>query len=112
VKGDAGPLAKAYAEYYKGCLRGNIDRILPFIAEKERKKFEGDIKENREAIIFVLTQRPSEVEIGPPVISGNSASFTIHGSLPSGEEATGSVKMILEDEKWKVSEDKWKITLK
>jgi hypothetical protein len=62
--------------------------------------------------MYVLTQRPSEVKIGTPAIAGNSASFTVHGSMRSGEEATGSVKMVLEGGKWKVREDKWKITSK
>jgi hypothetical protein len=86
--------------------------VREFIAEKERKEFERDIKENREALMYVLAQRPSEVKIGTPSIAGNSASFTIHGSMGPGEEAMGSVKMVLEDGKWKVSEDKWKITQK
>ena len=112
MKGDASPPAKAYAEYYRACLEGNVDKILQFIAEKERKEFEGDIKERREAVVYVLTQRPSEVKIGTPAIVSNSASFTVHGSMRSGEEATGSVKMILEEGKWRVREDKWKITQK
>ena len=36
--------------------------------------------------------------------------FTVHGSIRLGEEATGSVKMVLEEGQWKVSEDKWTIT--
>ena len=112
MKGDASPPAKAYAEYYRACLEGDVDKLLQFIAEKERKEFEGNIKERREAVIYVLTQRPSEVKIGAPAIAGNSASFTVHGSMRPGEEATGSVKMILEEGKWRVREDKWTITSK
>ncbi|MGD0918039.1 MAG: hypothetical protein ABSB22_16425 [Thermodesulfobacteriota bacterium] len=83
-----------------------------FIAEKERKEFERDIKESREAVMFVMTQRPSEAKIGTPAIAGDSASFTVHGSMQFGEEATGSVKMVVEEGKWRVREDKWKITQK
>jgi len=90
----------------------DLGRILPSIAEMERKEIEGYIKEDREAIIYVLTQRPSSVEISPPVIDGKSASFTVHGSMKAGGEAKGSVKMIIEEGKWKVSEDKWEINLK
>lgn len=103
------PPAKAYAEYYRSCLEGDIDKILPFLAEKERMALKGNIQENREAILYVLTQRPSEVEINPPAISGNSATFTVQGVMRSGETATGSVLMNLEEGTWKVGKDKWEI---
>lgn len=112
MKGADSPPAKAYAEYYRACFQGDIDKILPFIAEKERKAFKGDIQERREAILYVLKQRPSEVKISPPAISANSATFTVHGGIRSGETATGSVLMILEEGTWKVEKDKWEITTK
>ena len=35
------PPAKAYAEYYRSCLEGDIGKILPFLAEKEREALKG-----------------------------------------------------------------------
>jgi hypothetical protein len=52
------------------------------------------------------------VKIGTPAIAGDSASFTVHGSMRPGEEARGSVKMVLEEGKWKVLEDKWEFRSK
>jgi hypothetical protein len=112
IKGDGSPPAKAYGEYYRACLAGEIDKIREFIAEKERNDFDLNMKESREVVMYVLTERPSSVEIGTPAIAGDSASFTVHGSMRPGEKATGSVKMVLEKGKWKVREDKWTITPK
>jgi hypothetical protein len=44
-----------------------------------------------------------------PVRSGDSASFTVRGSMQTGMEATGSMRMVLENGQWKVSEDRWQI---
>lgn len=71
---------------------------------------EGDIQERREALLYVLTQRPFEVRIHTLVVSGDSASFIVEGNMRYGEKATGAVVMILEKGNWKVLEDKWKIT--
>jgi len=110
IKGDTSLPARVYVEYYKSCLEGNLGKGRDFMAERERKEFDRHARENREALLYLFTQRPSEVRISTPAISGNTASITVHGSIRLGEEATGSIKMVLEGGQWKVSEDKWTIT--
>ena len=54
--------------------------------------------------------RPPKISIGHAIVVGGTASFRGEGSEASGETATGSIKMILEDRKWKVLEDKWQVS--
>jgi len=112
VTGDTSPPAKAYAEYHKACIGGDVKNIHDFLASKNQKEIDSYNKEMRDAVIATLKMRPAKIKIAKPTIAGDKASFTVEGLGASGEKATGSIKMILEDGKWKVSEDKWKINSK
>lgn len=109
VSGDASPPAKAYAEYHKACIAGDDKSIRDFLTYKNQKEFDSYDESRREAVIYILKLRPEKIKIAEPVISSDKASFTVEGLETPGEKMTGSIKMIFENGKWKVSEDKWKI---
>jgi len=110
VTGDTSPSAKAYAEYYRACIKGDIDKIRSFMHSKIRDEFDAYDKEMREAMIYALQHmRPTGINISKPSVTAEYASFIVKGSLKYGEKATGSVRMILEEGQWKVLEDKWDV---
>ena len=93
-------------------MKGDVDALRGYLAQESREEFDRNFKEMREAVMYVLMQRPSEIRIATPTITGKTAMFTVHGSQRRGEEGVGSVKMILENEGWKILEDKWTFTVK
>jgi hypothetical protein len=107
--GDDSPPAKAYAKYHRACIAGDVAQILASVTSNNRKEMDSYEKAEFQAVINFLRVRPSKIKIGKPVIADDEASFTVEGSESTGEKATGSIKMILEDGKWKVAEDKWKL---
>ena len=112
VKGDTSPPAKAYAEYYRACTAGDIDKVRSFLHAKNREEFDAYDKEMREAVMYTLQMRPAKITISKPTVEGDNVSLTINGSSKYGEKATGSVKMVLEGGTWRVLEDKWEFTTK
>jgi hypothetical protein len=50
--------------------------------------------------------RPEKVKLGKPTITGDQASFKAEGNEGSAI-STGSIKMVIENGRWKVEEDKW-----
>jgi hypothetical protein len=100
----------AYAGYYRACVAGDVGQILASIASGNRREFESYNKDMREMVIAVLKARPAKIKIGNPSISGDKASFSVEGLDNAGQKAIGSIKMVMEEGKWKVSEDKWSIT--
>jgi hypothetical protein len=112
VAGNDSPPARAYAEYHRGCIEGDIKMIRGFLAAKNLKEFDTSGKEMREAMIDTLKMRPSKIKIGKPTVTSDKASFTVEGTGGDIEKAIGSIKMILENGSWKVLKDKWEITSK
>lgn len=107
VTGDSSPPAKAFAHYYRLCLEGEIAKLLGCIASESRKQLESMDQPTREMALEVLKMKPAKIKIGKPIVTGQTASFKVEGFPSTGEKATGSVKMVLEDGTWKILEDKW-----
>lgn len=84
-------------------------RVCDFLTYKNQKEFDSYDENRREAVIYILKMRPEKIKIAEPVISSDKASFTVEALETPGEKMTGSIKMIFENGKWRVSEDKWKI---
>lgn len=111
MKGVDSPPARAYAEYHKACLAGDSTKLLPLVVYRNQKEFASYDKEMRDMFIELLKMRPAKIMIDKPVVTGDTATFTVKGAATPGETVTGSIKMVLEDNKWKVAEDKWKTTV-
>jgi hypothetical protein len=86
-----------------------VEQIRASIASRNLKEFDAYDTVTHHAAIEVLKTHPPKIIIGHAIIVGDTASFRVEGSETSGETATGSIKMILEDGKWKVLEDKWQV---
>jgi hypothetical protein len=112
VTGDTSPPAKAYVGYYKACIAGDVKNIRDFLASKNQKELDSYDKGRREAMIDILKMRPLKIKIGKPTVTSDKASFAVEGAGADIKKSVGSIKMILEDGKWKVLEDKWEITSK
>jgi hypothetical protein len=112
VTGDTSPPAKAYAEYHKACIAGDVKNIRDFLVSKNQKEFDSYDKGRRESMIDTLKIRPAKIKVGKPTVTSDKASFTVEGAGADIKKAIGSIKMILENGRWKVLDDKWEITSK
>jgi len=97
----------AYAEYYKACLAGDVAKILAAVAQENRREFEAFSKDRQAMVVALLRDRPASIRIAAPVVSAAGASLSIEGRVPAGQKATGSITMVTEEGKWKVSRDRW-----
>lgn len=107
MKGDDSPFARAYTEYYQACLAGDLDKIRSFLVSKNQKELDSYDKKMLDMVIEVLKMRPTKITIVKQVVTDDTATFTVKGVYTAGEISTGSIKMVFEDMKWKVAEDKW-----
>ncbi|HSC33697.1 MAG TPA: hypothetical protein VLG45_00340 [Thermodesulfobacteriota bacterium] len=105
IKGDDSPPAKAYAEYYRALMSGDIPTVKKLIIKKN-----ADMLDDETATMIVdmaQAAHPREIEIVTVSKSDNSAELSIKGSV-DGSQGTGTVGMVVEDGQWKVATDKWK----
>jgi len=105
IKGDDSPPAKAYAQYYRALMSGDIATVKKIIIKKN-----ADMLDDEGATMIVemaQVAHPREIEIVTVSKSDNSAELGIKGSV-DGSQGTGTVNMMLEGGQWKVATDKWK----
>jgi hypothetical protein len=95
----------AYMKYNKAIHDGDLGALKPYLAEKT-KLSELENKGN-----FELTRgmTPKEIKvIEMEMISGGGATLRVKGSL-FGETMSGTVAMVLIEQQWKVSKERWEI---
>lgn len=105
--GDDSAPVKAYKEYYRSIMEGNAENLKKYLVTKNLKEFESFDSKEREMALELMKMRPEKIKIEKPIITGDEATFKVEGKEGS-DLSTGSIKMLLEDGKWKVLEDKWK----
>lgn len=105
--GDDSPPVKAYKEYYRAIMAGDAAAMKKFLTAKSLKEFEAMTDPKDQAMVMdLMKMRPETITIAKPTITDNEATFTAEGKEGTGE-ATGTIKMQLEEGQWKVLEDKW-----
>ena len=98
--------AKAFSEYYKAVMAGNVDEFKKFIANERLKEIE---KEPGMMTFFIEMQQamsPTVINIVSSEITGDKALLTISGSRGT-ENASGKIFMVKEDDVWKVDKEEW-----
>ncbi len=109
--GDDTAPVKAYKEYYLAIMAGNTDGMKKYLAATNLKEFEGMESKDLEMVLDVMKMRPEQLKIEKPVITGDEAIFKASGKEGSAV-STGAIKMVIENAKWKVLEDKWQTVSK
>jgi hypothetical protein len=104
--GDDSPPVKAYKEYCKAIMAGDLEGIKKYLVAKNLKELEEMDSKEREMVLDVLKMRPEQLKIEKPSITGDQATFKASGKEGSAV-STGSIKMVIENGTWKVLEDKW-----
>ncbi len=104
--GDDSAPVKAYKEYYRAIMAGNLEGIKKYLVGKNLRELEAMDAKDREMVLEVLKMRPEQLKIEKPSVSGDQATFKASGKEGS-TASTGSIKMVVEDGAWKVLEDKW-----
>ena len=109
--GDDSAPVKAYKDYYRACMAGDAGAMKKNLAAKSLKEFESMDAKEQEMVLEMLKMKPEALKIAKPAIAGNEATFKAEGKEGTGV-STGTIKMQLEDGKWKVLEDKWSTVIK
>jgi hypothetical protein len=110
--GDDSPPVKAYKEYYRAIMAGDAAAMKKFLTAKSLKEFEAMADPKDQAMVMdLMKMRPETITIAKPTMTDNEATFTAEGKEGTGE-ATGTIKMQLEEGQWKVLEDKWSTVYK
>ncbi len=100
--------AKAYAAYCEALLAGNVDEYKKFIPSANMEYLPKDPQELVLGLEFVQETMMTDIEILSSKITGNKAALTMKGRRGI-TTAEGTVTMLLENGKWKVSEESWKV---
>ena len=109
--GDDSAPVKAYKDYYRAVMAGDAGAMKKNLAAKSLKEFESMDAREQEMVLEVMKMRPEALKIAKPAIAGSEATFKAEGKEGTGD-STGTIKMQLEDGKWKVLEDKWSTVMK
>ena len=109
--GDDSAPVKAYKDYYRAVMAGDAGALKKNLAAKSLKDFESMDPREQEMVLEMMKMRPEALKIAKPSIAGNEATFKAEGKEGTGL-STGTIKMQLEDGKWKVLEDKWSTVIK
>jgi len=109
--GDDSAPVKAYKEYYRAIMGGDAGAMKKNLAAKSLKEFESMDAKEQEMVLEMMRMRPEALKMAKPVIAGKEATFRAEGKEGAGV-STGTIKMLLEDGRWKVLEDKWSSVFK
>ena len=104
--GDDSAPVKAYKEYYKAIMAGDLEGMKRYLAAEHVKDLGKMDSKERAMVLDVLKMRPEQLKIEKPSISGDQATFKVSGQEGS-TVSTGSIKMVIENGTWKMLEDKW-----
>ena len=109
--GDDSAPVKVYRDYYRAIMSGDAGEMKKNLAATSLKEFESMDAKEQEMVLEMMKMRPEELKIAKPAIAGNEATFKAEGKEGTGV-STGTIKMQLEEGKWKVLEDKWSTVMK
>ncbi|MGI9533914.1 MAG: hypothetical protein ACR2NW_03095 [Thermodesulfobacteriota bacterium] len=108
VTGSNDAPSKTYAAYANAVWEGNIEEFKKYVPSENLKLMPEDENEVVLGLDFVQDTMMTNMEIIKSTISGNNAELKIKGSRGI-DKADGTVKMVLENGSWKVSEESWKL---
>lgn len=109
--GDDSAPVKAYTDFYRAVMGGDAGAMKKNLAAKSLKEFESMDAKEQEMVLEMMKMRPEALKIAKPAIAGSEATFKAEGKEGTGV-STGTIKMLLEDGRWKVLEDKWSTVIK
>lgn len=110
-EGDDSAPVEAYKDYYRAVMAGDAAAMKKILVAKSLKEFESMDAREQEMALEIMKMRPEALKIAKPTIAGNEATFKAEGK-EGGGISTGTIKMQMEDGKWKVLEDKWSTVIK
>jgi hypothetical protein len=113
VSGDVtSPPTAVYVEYYRAAHAGDARTIRGFLSAAASKEFDTTDAKVRSMMLDLLKDRPSEIQIAKPAVTGGKATFTVSGLNLASTKQSATVTMVLEGGAWKVEKDSWSITSK
>ena len=108
VTGSSDAPSKTYAAYANAIWEGNIEEFKKYVPSENLKLIPKDENEVVLGLEFVQDTMMTNMEIIKSTVSGNNAELKIKG-IRGIDKADGTVKMVLENGSWKVSEESWEL---
>jgi WD40 repeat protein len=101
---DEKEVQEAYMEYMNAKKAGDIESLKKLIVQEKARELEGE--KGTQMLKAVQAFSPAVVAITGTQISGDRATLTLQAEAGGGV-MKGEVRLIREDSRWKVNEEKW-----
>lgn len=101
--------SKAYAAYCRTLLAGDVEEFVKFVPQEKVEMMPKDPKELVLGLEFVQSTMMTDMEVLSSTITGEKAVLILKGSR-GVTTSDGTVTMLLENDKWKVSEESWQLS--
>lgn len=101
--------SKAYAASCRALLAGDVEEFVKFVPQEKLEMMPKDPKELVLGLEFVQSIMMTDMEVLSSTITGEKAVLILKGSR-GVTTSDGTVTMLLENDKWKVSEESWQLS--
>ena len=101
---DEKEVQEAYMEYLNAKNTGDIESLKKLIVQEKARELEGEKAAQRLKVVQAFS--PAVVAITGTQISGDRATLTLQAEAGGGI-MKGEVRLIREDSRWKINEEKW-----
>ena len=101
---DEKEVQEAYMEYLNAKNTGDIESLKKLIVQEKARELEGE--KAAQMLKVVQAFSPAVVAITGTQISGDRATLTLQAEAGGGI-TKGEVRLIREDSRWKINEEKW-----
>ncbi|PYQ53769.1 MAG: hypothetical protein DMF59_01005 [Acidobacteria bacterium] len=110
VPAGGGDIGKSYLAFVQNVQKGNMPAVLGGVTA-ERAKQMNDDPDFKKLFPLMQMMEPKNIKVTGGAVDGDTATLTATGSS-DGDPATGTVTMVREGGKWKVSKESWNSTHK
>ena len=110
VPAGGGDIGKSYLAFVQNVQKGNMPAVMGGVTA-ERAKQMNDDPDFKKLFPLMQMMEPKNIKVTGGAVDGDTATLTATGSS-DGDPATGTITMVREGGKWKVSKESWNSTHK
>lgn len=96
----------AYSAYYRALMNGDLQEARKLVASVNHKEFDSSVGEKM--VEYFQKNMPRTIRFIEEIEKGKKATLVVEGKSHSGR-SRGTIVMKLEENRWKVVNDKWKL---
>jgi len=110
VPAGGGEIGKSYLAFVQSVQKGNMPAVLSGVSA-ERARQMNDDPDFKKLFPLMQMMEPKNIKVTGGAVDGDSATLTATGTS-DGAPAAGTITMVREGGKWKVSKESWSSTHK